>query len=326
MHTLPTSPPSIQPLGNVSGRPLWSVMIPVYNCGNFLRETLESVLMQAYTMPEMQIEVVDDASTDINVEELVLRIGKGRIKYFRQSSNVGSLRNFETCINRAQGYLVHLLHGDDKVGQGYYQKMQSLFASHPEAGAAFSGYRCIDENGQAIYDKKPEMNHEGVLPNWLLAIGERQRTQYAAVTVRREVYEKLGAFHSTTYGEDWEMWVRVARYYPVAYSPEILSYYRMHFNSISCVKYLTGEYIQDLIKTMQLIQDHLPEDQKKSTIRKSRDYYANYVLEIAKILWQKFHDIYLVTSQVKYALKLNQSPIFYLAILKFYLKLTLKKL
>ena len=50
-----------------------------------------------------QIEVVDDASTDADVAAVVERVGKGRVKYFRQSNNVGSLLNFKTCIDRAEG-------------------------------------------------------------------------------------------------------------------------------------------------------------------------------------------------------------------------------
>jgi glycosyltransferase involved in cell wall biosynthesis len=88
-------------------------MIPVYNCYNTIGETIASVLEQDPGKEIMQIEVVDDGSTDGNVQELVERLGRGRIEYFRKDYNQGSLANFETCINRARGKLVHLLHGDD---------------------------------------------------------------------------------------------------------------------------------------------------------------------------------------------------------------------
>jgi glycosyltransferase involved in cell wall biosynthesis len=117
---IPSSPPDIPPLFPDSSRPLWSVMIPVFNCAQFLKETLESVLSQDLGETLMQIEVVDDASTDTDVAALVNKIGKGRVRYFCQTFNAGSLRNFETCINRSKGKLVHLLHGDDRVKDGFY--------------------------------------------------------------------------------------------------------------------------------------------------------------------------------------------------------------
>src|SRR3712207_3896442 len=105
MERIPSSPPQILPV-SIADTPLWSVMIPVYNCSAFLEECLKSVLVQQLPENDMQIEVIDDASTDADVEALVKQIGKGRVKYFRQKENLGSLRNFETCINRAAGELV----------------------------------------------------------------------------------------------------------------------------------------------------------------------------------------------------------------------------
>src|ERR1700759_1744825 len=93
---IPLSPPTVAPLNGSEGRPIWSVMVPVYNCGSYLPQALRSILQQDPGPALMQIEVVDDCSTDIDVEELVRTIGKGRIVYYRQPENVGSLRNFET--------------------------------------------------------------------------------------------------------------------------------------------------------------------------------------------------------------------------------------
>src|SRR6476661_7944834 len=124
---IPATPPAIPPLNYEKNRPLWSVMIPIYNCSSYLPVALESVLAQNISEQNMQIEVIDDASTDADVDAIVRQIGKGRVKYFRQYQNVGSLRNFETCINRAQGKLIHLLHVDDKVHPGYYEKIGHLF-------------------------------------------------------------------------------------------------------------------------------------------------------------------------------------------------------
>ena len=98
------APPFIPPCAWQGIRPQWSVMIPVYNCALFLTYTIESVLAQDMGgAAQMQIEVVDDASTDADVKALVEDVGKGRVLYFRQQHNVGNLKNFETCIKRANG-------------------------------------------------------------------------------------------------------------------------------------------------------------------------------------------------------------------------------
>src|SRR5699024_2853393 len=103
---IPLCPPPILPIRERAEKtPLWSVMIPVYNCSEYLQEAMGSVLIQALAPEKMQIEVCDDASTDADVEKWVGEIGEGRVIYYRQTENVGSLRNFETCLNRAKGNL-----------------------------------------------------------------------------------------------------------------------------------------------------------------------------------------------------------------------------
>jgi len=111
------------------------VMIPAYECASYLRETLASVLAQDPGPELMQIEVVDDASTDAP-EKVVEELGGGRVAFHRQPRNVGHIANFNTCLERSRGQLVHLLHGDDCVREGFYRTMQQPFTQHPEIGAA----------------------------------------------------------------------------------------------------------------------------------------------------------------------------------------------
>lgn len=280
MKRIPTSPPFIAPLPPRDTRPVWSVMIPVYNCSRFIPDVLESVLRQEISTTLMQIEVVDDASTDGDVEEVVNRLGKGRIAYFRQSENVGSLRNFETCINRSKGSYIHLLHGDDLIKEGFYKKMTQLFHDYPEAGAAFSNYDFVNESGKLTHTNPSEGNKDGILYNWLNRVAGRQRIQYAAMVVKREVYENLGSFYGSHYGEDWEMWVRIAKYYSVAYTPEVLAQYRTHTDSISWNGSLSGQLYWDLLSVIDKIKSHLPEEDQKKILRESRLSIAENLLGI----------------------------------------------
>ena len=86
-------------------RPLWSVMIPSFNCAGLLRDALSSVLAQDPGPQVMQIEVVDDHSTDESTERVVTELGKGRVGFYRQPRNVGHVANFNTCLRRSRGRL-----------------------------------------------------------------------------------------------------------------------------------------------------------------------------------------------------------------------------
>src|SRR6516164_9197119 len=87
-------PPGIEPAPESTARPLWSVMIPTFNCASYLRQTLESVLTQDRGPEQMQIEVVDDCSTKDDPEAVVRRIGQGRVAFFRKPKNEGAIANF----------------------------------------------------------------------------------------------------------------------------------------------------------------------------------------------------------------------------------------
>lgn len=299
-------------------------MIPAYNCATYLKDALVSVLAQDLGKERMQIEVVDDASTDVDVEALVASIGGGRVQYFRQPVNVGSLRNFETCINRSRGHLIHLLHGDDRVIAGFYDKLTHLFQEHPEAGAIFTHYASIDAAGTRIY-VPPLVSTEGILQNWLSRIAEYQRIQYVSIAVRREVYEKLGSFYGTSYGEDWEMWVRIARHYPMAYTPDVLAEYRGHVDSISSGKAAAGLIIPDLMQVIARIQQHLPDEDKKRILKLSKKRYADFGVGAAYHILEQKGDWSLAQTQIKQALTMSKHPSIYFHLFKFYIKLVLVK-
>jgi glycosyltransferase involved in cell wall biosynthesis len=317
------TPPDVPPVGEVM-RPLWSIMIPVYNCSAYLKETLESVLSQCKHRTEVQIEVVDDASTDADVEALVMTLGEGRVSYYRQLTNVGSLKNFHMCLLRARGVYVHILHGDDKVRDGFYSRFENFFRNYPNASAAYCRYAYIDENGKFLFHHECEMQNEGVLHDFVSTLGARQRIQYAAMVVKREVYEKLGGFCGVEYGEDWEMWMRIAANYSIGYIPDVLADYRKHQASISGRTILTGKNLRDLREVMQRIEPLLPTTKKVAIVRSSKKFYAHYGLRTANQIWSKLRHRGGVKAQVKEAWNLHKDFFLAFKILKLYTKMILK--
>lgn len=249
---------AIPPVTGGAGRPLWSVMIPTHNCASYLRETLASVLAQDPGSERMQIEVVDDASSD-RPDAVVEELGGGRVSFVRQPRNVGHVANFNTCLERSRGRLVHLLHGDDCVREGFYAVMGRLLETEAEAGAAFCRYIAIDEAGDWSSIAPLEQRSAGVLPGWLEKIAVGQRLQTPCMVVRRDVYERVGGFDRRGgFAEDWEMWVRIAAHYPVAYQPQALALYRVHSLSRTGRMLHTGENVRDLRRVIEINREHFP--------------------------------------------------------------------
>jgi hypothetical protein len=108
----------------------WSVMIPVYNSIHYLEQTLNSVLSPDF----------------------------GEFRHH--------IRNVETCINRAVGECVHILHGDDYVELDFYKAITQLFIDFPEAGTACTDWRVVDDAGMPVWTNAPVGDERGLLKNW----------------------------------------------------------------------------------------------------------------------------------------------------------------
>jgi glycosyltransferase involved in cell wall biosynthesis len=283
-------------------------MIPTYNCAKYLRETLASVLAQDPGPEHMQIEVVDDCSSKDDPEAVVREMGMGRVVFHRQQANVGHTRNFETCLGRSRGHLIHLLHGDDAVRPGFYAKIEAIFADHPKIGAAFSRNMFIDEHGNWIGVTPLELPHSGVLEDLVERQAVRQRIQTPAMVVRREVYETLGAFdRRLSWTEDWEMWTRIASRYPVWYEAEPLALYRMHSNSNTGRYTLTGENVKDMDRVFSMLKNYVPNAAGVRLTRQGRIHYACRALEEATGMAEE-GQFSSVIAQARAAVHLSTAP------------------
>ncbi|MEM9924947.1 MAG: glycosyltransferase [Cyanobacteria bacterium P01_D01_bin.50] len=299
----------IQPVPEDVSRPLWSVMIPTYNCASYLRETLASVLVQDPGPDMMQIEVIDDCSTKDDPAAVVEELGRGRVNFYRQPNNVGHVKNFNTCLQRSRGKLIHVLHGDDRLLNNFYTKLLSGFETEPSIGAAFCRQMNINENGEELWCPEVEQSHSGKLSNWIERIAVQCIIQPPSIVVRRDVYEKLGGFDSRICctGEDWEMWVRIAAHYSMWYEPEVLVNYRVHSVSLTKRCQRTGQNIRDLSKAVDINKSSLPALIKEEITDKAKKNWALYAINNAKKMLRK-QDTVAAMIQLKEALRCNASP------------------
>ena len=242
------------------------------------------------------------------------------------------IRNFETCLQRSCGQIIHLLHGDDWVEHGFYERMQQLFEQHQEIGAAFCRQVYVDEQGLQKSLSPLEQQESGILENWLEKVVSGIPIQTVSMTVKREVYENLGGFDQrfTCCFEDREMWVRIATHYPVGYEIEPLAVYRLMSNeSLTKRKVRSGEYSRDLSKGHKIIESELQKDSSvkltNHTFFKARETSAFFMLNLANQMLQA-NDVEGVLIQVREALICSQSFKVIKAISKILIKLGISQL
>jgi len=285
-----------------SDKPFWSVMIPAYNSTKYLEKTLRSVLAQDPGPEIMQIEVIDGCSTVDLPEAFVRRIAGDRVSVFRHTKPLSMAANWNSCIERARGEWVHILHTDDFVLPGFYSRLHHALANPTDAGAAFTRWTTVDENDRILQPTAPLAQAAGILPEWLDVLASGQMIQFAAMVVRKSAYQEVGPFTSElVFALDWEMWVRIAARYPIWYDPELLACYRVHANSETSRLHRAGESTADDSKTISVITRYLP------VASKARSALAMRLLDNAKSLLVYRRPADALESAVS-ALRLEPSP------------------
>ncbi len=269
-----------------AAHPLVSVMLPVYEPDSLLLGALESVLVQRQRLgsERMQVTIVDDCSKRTNVAELLQRLQHpAGVEYHRNETNLGLAGNWNRCIELARGPLVHLLHQDDAIRPGFYERLLDGLERAPRAGMAFCRHAFIDAAGAVTDVSHRERLTPGILRDWLATISRETRIQTPAAIVKRSVYERLGHYREDLkYALDWEMWTRIAVHYDVWYEPAILAEYRRHEANETARLRLSGAADDDALQTIATIAALLPAERRAALTNGAYTAYVRRRLKRAR--------------------------------------------
>jgi glycosyltransferase involved in cell wall biosynthesis len=281
---LSVTPPPIAPFDQPPARPRFSVMLPTHEPDGMLVQALESVLEQAPAAGEMQIAVVDDGSRPGRVTELVAGVDpRGRVEVYEHRDRLGLCGNWNRAIALARGELVHLLHQDDYVLPGFYERMDHGFRRAADCGMAFCRTRLVDAEDRLLRTVSRQQWLPGLLANWLPRIAERQRIQTPSVVVARRTYEAVGGYRpDLQLALDWEMWVRIAAAYPVWYEPRPLASYRRHAANETARLMASGAAWPDMARAIEINARSLPPDIRDRTMAASVRWYAASAMRTAE--------------------------------------------
>jgi glycosyltransferase involved in cell wall biosynthesis len=227
-------------------------VIPVHNCADYLAQALLEVVSQLANRDDAEIIVVDDASSD-NPEQVVDRLGRGRVRYRPNPGHLGAIGTFNRCLALATGELVHLLHGDDGVLPGFYTAMEQALAE-PTVVAAVCRVRDLDAHNTPLYMTRSYRKGTGVWTNALDAFAVSNRVRAPGIVVRRAAYERVGGYRSDLpHAADWDMWTRLAAEGPIVFVDEVLAVYRRHNTSDSWPRIRTGANVRERVSAIGVV-------------------------------------------------------------------------
>jgi glycosyltransferase involved in cell wall biosynthesis len=215
--------------------PVFSIVTPSYNQGEFLAETIESVISQEgyFTIDYV---IVDGGSTDNSVE--IIRNYEGMLKEqkwpiscrgidFRWLSEKdrGQSDALGKGFRMAHGEIFAWLNSDDLYLPGALQRVATFFREHPETGLLYGAAHYCDTAGTVIAKYRTEEYDFNKLA-WFNFICQ------PSTFFRGEAFEAVDGLDKTLqFAMDYDLWIRLGQQFPCRYLPEYLSTYRLHETS-----------------------------------------------------------------------------------------------
>ena len=228
-----------------SANPKVCVIVPAYNSAAYTLETVESILAQTYS--NFELIVVDDGSTDHTQEALKPYLD--RIRYiYKENGGACSARNLG--IRESKSTYVACLDCDDLWLPEKLEYSVKALEENPQAAFVFGDCYTIDPEGKQVgllkYDFDLQNAYKGLMvKNFVPA---------PTVVMRRSCLEQVELFDEQIFiPADWDLWLRLAKQFPICYVDKALSQYR--FASNYTLRHIEKSLNENLYVLKKLFQD-----------------------------------------------------------------------
>jgi glycosyltransferase involved in cell wall biosynthesis len=230
--------------------PKVSIITPTYNHGNFIEQCILSVKNQTY--PDIEHVVIDDGSSDNTAEVLKKYPHLVQRRVGRQEE----ARSFNQGFLISTGEIKGWLNSDDFYSPGAVMAAVRFLMRHPGSGGVFGDYNLIDEDGSFIYLRRElNVNHGSLI--YLF-----NTVQHNTLFIKRSVFKEIGLLdEALNYTMDYDLMLRVSRYFAIPHIPFVMGSFRVHSNSKSSkhnfemereLKYVSDKYRKKFIPNRRL--------------------------------------------------------------------------
>jgi glycosyltransferase involved in cell wall biosynthesis len=262
-------------LPEVACIPKVSVVIPLYNKESSISRTLNSILNQ--TVDDFEVIVVNDGSTD-NSLDIVKKFDDPRIHLIQQQNQgVSAARN--RGVEAAEGKLIAFLDADDEWLPIFLEKILYLYDKYPAAGLLILGHQEFEEmiNDKPKYSPILNSAWEGILPSYFVSVTfDHYLVCTGSIGVPKDILNETGLFkEGVSWGEDEDLWGRIALKYPVAYSSQLGTIIHFMESDINRLKVR-------MVSTQ--VHPFISEVQKRISEKKVPDFMVNDLSEYVALL------------------------------------------
>lgn len=244
--------------------PLISVIIPTYNYAKFLPKAIDSVLQQTYT--NVEIIIIDDGSTDGTNDVIP---SHASIKYFYQENKgLSAARN--AGIDRSQGMYLVFLDADDWLEKEGLAINYQLLKQHAELAFVSGNYNFLRAKTGEIEKIITEVNTD----HYRHFLQCNYVGMHAAVMFQRWASELFRYDESLKACEDYDLYLRITRQYPVMHQQAVIATYYFHEAGLSHNYERMIEALSVIMKKQEVFISS--DDEKKAYalgLQQWKDYY-----------------------------------------------------
>ncbi len=224
---------------------LVSILMPVFNGEEYLRQAIQSVLAQDYA--SWELVVVDDGSTDATAR-IVAETSDPRIRYTYQE-NRGQTASLNRGLELAQGEYITTLDADDWLPVNSLSVRCQILAQSPELGVVYGDGMYRDGEGNEMLrfsEQMPAGIHGDVFDT--LIVSPFYGTG-AAVMLRRKILDQYAIRYDEqiVWCQDWDFYIRLAEITGFGFTPEITINYRIHSGGMT-ITMPSGRRLESLIR------------------------------------------------------------------------------
>ncbi|MEO2090871.1 MAG: glycosyltransferase [Gemmataceae bacterium] len=210
-------------------KPTVSVVMAAKNYARFIGQAVRSVFAQ--TIPDWELVIVDDGSTDPTPQAVKPFLGDPRVRYVR-SDKLGQPRAKNLGLRLSRGEFIAYLDADDAWVPTKLAKQLEVLRAQPDVGVCYCDRLLMDESGKVEPNARgrPSVGFDGKPASIFLS----NPVCFSSVVVRRAVFDQVGGFDPEfDLSIDYDLWLRVARHWRFANVPEPLVWYRTGHGNLS---------------------------------------------------------------------------------------------
>lgn len=223
--------------------PKVTVLMSVYNCESYLKDSIISILNQSFE--DFEFIIINDCSTD-NSLDVILSFSDPRIRLIKNEFNLGLTRSLNKGIELAKGEYIARMDADDICEKIRLEAQVKLMDTNRQVGICGTWFRYSD-TGEIF---EPPVTFDEIKTGLFItnSIG------HPTVMIRKSMLIEHHLLYDITlhYAQDYEMWVRCSRFLQIENIPEILLTYRRHSEQMSAEKKIWMDNEADLARLIQL--------------------------------------------------------------------------